>query len=145
MDIGAGVIGGVRKAVSDDNETVSVERIPRAFLMGKIGQGPKIADTAQKELQTSNLLRVAYNETLFFAFMSNGALSGVSQKYLWFFKKDGKVDSSIKLKKIKSVEADGSTVVVESSGMKKLKLTCESEEAAKEAAKIITLRVMLFF
>ena len=80
MDIGANIIGGARKAVLDDNKTFEVERIPRGFLMGKIGAGPKITNIAQKGIQTNILLRTAYNETLLFAVKANGVLVCVSQQ-----------------------------------------------------------------
>ena len=147
LDIGAGIIGGTRKAIADDNETIPRERNPRAFLRERVKTGAVIADKAQLKLQTMDLLRSTYNETLYFAFKANDGLAGITQQFFWIFKHSGSVDSYFKIKKISNIKVNGKVLEISTSGTthKVYKLTCGTENSAQEAARVVNSRKSMFF
>ena len=147
LDIGAGIIGGTRKAIADENETIPRERIPRAFLKEKVKTGAHIADKAQLKLQTIDLLRSTYNETLYYACKANDGLLGISQHFFWIFKHSGAVNSYFKIKKISKINTHENILEITTSGAAKktYKLTCGSEQTAQEASRIVNSRKIMFY
>lgn len=145
LDIGAGLIGGTKKLITQDNFTVEPERIPRAFLMNRIYPAVEEANRAQIALETYDLIGTTYNETLVFFMRSKCEYVGISQMYMWMLRGDLSVRERIKLAKIERITEKDKTLIIEIKSVTKQKIVIEtkSNEIAKQALQIIVSNSMI--
>ena len=138
LDIGAGVIGGTAKLLSDDNFTIERIRIPHAYLMKQIGKFSHSVDLAQLNLQTYKLLRTTYNQTLLFFFRAKDFYVGITQKCLWLFDNNSEVVAYYKLKRIQTVQTNSNYLFIRFiSPEETIKLLSQSEEIANYSLQIL--------
>lgn len=108
LDIGAGIVGATRKAIEDDNETIQRKRCMRCFFHSRVCPTSEFFDVCQHELQTIDLLRSTYNDTIFVgARIEGGGAICLTRSCLFVFDHKRTIDDKINLKRIEDVSNDG--------------------------------------
>jgi len=151
LDCGAGVIGGVRKAISD-NDVLKRYRSSQAFILKKITKFDKFGSAIQSKIHNfSKNMKFQTEKLLFYTITpSKSSIFCITDQYIVILSNPS-LDLIIKFKSkhIENACVDGENVYIQSPKLgtskqkKELVLTCENLEIANQVYQMIITNVFL--